>query len=84
MHVTVVWEKIGRAILNPAPAAPFSNIGDANLPAISKLSEVLTTSIDKFPPKATVPKSLPPVQTVLPNLPAPGHPVSVPTRSISK
>ena len=31
-----------------------------------------------------VPKSLPPVQNVLPNLPAPDQPVSVPARSISK
>ena len=65
-------------ILNPDPAAPFSNIGDAILSAISKLSEVLKTSIEKFPPKATVPKSLPPVYTVLPNLPAPDQPVPVP------
>ena len=72
------------AILNPTPASPFSNIGDATLSEIRKLSEVLTTSIEKFPPKATVPKSMPPVQTVLPNLPAPDQPVSVPARSISK
>ena len=31
-----------------------------------------------------VPKSLPPVQTILPNLPAPDQPVSVPARSIYK
>ena len=57
-------KELTHAILNPAPAEPFSNIGDATLSTISKLSEVLTTSIEKFPPKATVPKSLPPVQTV--------------------
>ena len=62
----------------------ISNMGDATLSAIRKLSEVLTTSIENFPPKATVPKSLPPVQTVLPNLPAPDQPVYVPASSISK
>ena len=54
-------KELTHAILNPAPAAPFYNIGDATLSAISKLSEVLTTPIEKFPPKTTFPKSLPPV-----------------------
>ena len=72
------------AILNPAPDVPFYIIGDATLLAISTLSEVLKRSIEKFLPKATFPKSLPPVLTVLPNLPAPDQPVSVPARSISK
>ena len=80
----IAIKELTHAILNTAPAAPFSNMGDATLSAIRKLSEVLTTSIEKFPPKATVLKSLPTVQTVLPNLPAPDKPVSVPERSISK
>ena len=77
-------KELTHAILNPARAATFSNIVDATLSAISKLSEVLTTYIEKFPPKASVPKSLPPVQTVLPNLTAPDQHFSVPVCSISK
>ena len=83
-NVIIAIKELTHAIFNPAPDSHFYNMGDATLSSISKFSEVLTTFIEKFPPKTMVPKSLPPVQTALPDLPALDQPFSVPARSISK
>ena len=71
-NVIIALKELTHALQNPAPAAPFSTMGDNTLSAINKLAEVLTTSIEKFPPKLLVPKllqptpTLEPVQTLLP------------------
>ena len=50
-NAVTTMKELTHAIQNPAPSAPFSQMGDDTIAAIHQLAQVLTTSLEKFPPK---------------------------------
>ena len=62
-NVIIAAHKLDHALQNPAPQAPFSNIGDSQMEVIEKLSDIFSKVADNLQQRLDPPQQRPVIKS---------------------